>query len=73
MVGWCMHCHGPSDLTISFAGERAIAHYAACWDHLEEVCAWARHYHSQPRSAALPPVNDAIDVTSQNVAGELTP
>lgn len=71
MLGQCMACRGPSDVTISVPAGNRIAHYAACWDHLESVTNRMRDDYRKPRPVPVAPRNDAIDTTAENVAGEL--
>lgn len=72
MVGWCMACRGPSDVTISWPRRGTIAHYAACWDHVDVVVARARSDAGWAKPKAVPPRDGTIDVTASDVAGELT-
>lgn len=64
MLGWCMHCHGTSDVTVSAESNGYIAHYAACLDHVEEVVALMRQQTRKPRRPLAAPAKhtDAVDV-----------
>lgn len=68
----CMICSRQGDVTITAdAGRGYLAHYPACWDHVEVVCARLRS--DAGRSRPLPPAArpGAVEADAIEVAGEL--
>lgn len=61
-IGLCLTCHEQSDVTITVAvGEGRLAHYLACWEHIEDVCALLRAQTGHPRPVMPQARSGAVD------------
>lgn len=71
MLGWCMQCRKQSDVTVTAERGGYLMHYAACWDHIEDVCAMMRQQNGRPKPKPLTPRGDVIDAASSSPVCEL--
>lgn len=59
---WCIHCGAPPDVAISIERNGVIAHYGACFAHIEQVAARVRSDHCE---LPAPEPADVIEVSSR--------
>lgn len=72
MLGRCMRCYQQSHVTITAERDGYLTHYAACWDHIEQVAARMRgDFGRLARPQADAPRDGVIDASATEPRGEL--